>query len=78
MEAVVFCMGNHWTGAGRPVHSSEVDRSMDLMLSIQAELFARTYRKAATPVKRIEVTYIKSEYPLGTTDGVHYAVVPRG
>jgi len=27
--------------------------------------------------KRIDVTFIKSEYPLGTTDGVNYTLVPR-
>lgn len=27
-------------------------------------------------VKRIEVTYKKAEYPLGTTDGYHYRIVP--
>lgn len=33
---------------------------------------------AIKPRKRIEVKVIPSEYPLGTTDGEHYTVVPRG
>lgn len=28
-------------------------------------------------ISKIEVTFIKSEYPLGTTDGIDYTIVVR-
>lgn len=45
-------------------------------LNTHLYLLGRVYKAVSTPVRRIQVTYVPSESPLGTQDGELYRVYP--